>query len=257
MKLKNLIPLAVLSTTCCATIATVATAENFHHTRQLLSTKECPRCDLSGAGLVMANLSNAKLSEAILTRANLSRAILSYADFSGADLRGTSFFGADLSGANFRGADLRGADLRQAYLADADLTDAQLDGANLQGSIGTPTYALKVEDVYNWGIMAAQQNKLLQAVDFFSQALSLDPEFAPAYLARSIVQLQMGKTKPARADAEMASELFATQDNVSALETTQQLLTQIEFVENPPDPGGGNVMQTITSLGLSILQLMF
>lgn len=254
MKVKTIIPLTVLSSLC---FTTAAIAENFNHTRQLLSTKECPGCDLSGAGLVMANLPNAKLSEAILTRANLSRSILSYADFSGADLRGASLFGADLSGANFRGADLRGADLRQAYLADADLTDAQLEGAQLQGSIGTPTYALKVEDVYNWGITAAQQNNLPKAVEFFNQALSLDAEFAPAYLARSIVQLQMGKVPQARADAELASELFAAQNNVQAFETTQQLLTQIEFVENPPEQGGGNVLQTITSLGLSILQLMF
>lgn len=254
MKLRTLIPLVALSSIC---FTTTATAENFNHIRQLLSTKECPGCDLSGAGLVMANLPNAKLSEAILTRANLSRSILTYADFTGADLRGASFFGADLSGADFTGADLRGADLRQAYLADADLTDAQLDGANLQGAIGTPTYALKIEDVYNWGIIAAQQNKLPQAIDFFNQTLKLDAEFAPAYLARSIVQLQMGKVPQARADAEIASELFAAQNNTSAFDTTQQLLAQIEFVENPPEQGGGNVMQTITSLGLSILQLMF
>ena len=249
MKITNIIPLAVLSTLC---FAPVATAENFQHTRQLLSTKQCPGCDLSGAGLVMANLPNANLSQAILTRANLSRAILSYADFSGADLRGTSFFGADLSGANFKGADLRGA-----YLADADLTDAQLNGANLQGAIGTPAAFLKVEDVYNWGVTAAQQNNLPKAIDFFNQALALNEEFAPAYLARSIVQLQMGKTQPARADAEIASQLFAAQNNVQAFETSQQLLAQIELVENPPKQGGSNVLQTITSLGLSILQLMF
>ncbi len=254
MKITNIIPLAVLSSLC---FATVATAENSQHTRQLLSTKQCPGCDLSGAGLVMANLPNANLSQAILTRANLSRAILSYADFSGADLRGTSFFGADLSGANFKGADLRGADLRGAYLADADLTDARLEGANLQGAIGTPAAVLKVEDVYNWGVTAAQQNNLPKAVEFFNQALALNREFAPAYLARSIVQLQMGKTQPARADAEIASQLFAAQNNVQAFETSQQLLAQISLVENPPKPGGGNVLQTITSLGLTILQLMF
>ena len=254
MKTRNFIPLVVLSTLC---FTNGAIAENVSHTRQLLSTKECPGCDLSGAGLVMANLTNAKLSEAILTRANLSRAILNYADFSGADLRGVSFFGADLSGANFRGADLRGADLRQAYLADADLTDANLQGANLQGSIGTPTYALKVEDVYNWGITAAQDNKLPQAIDFFTQALKLDAEFAPAYLARSIVQVQMGQLPQARADAEIASELFTAENHTQALETTELLLTQIDFLENPPEPGGGGVMQTITSVGLSILQLMF
>lgn len=254
MKITNIIPLAVLSTLC---FTPVATAENVQHIRQLLSTKQCPGCDLSGAGLVMANLPNANLSQARLTRANLSRAILTYADFSGADLRGTSFFGADLSGANFKGADLRGADLRGAYLVNADLTDAQLEGANLQGSIGTPASVLKVEDVYNWGVAAAQQNNLPKAIEFFNQALALNREFAPAYLARSVVQLQMGRTRPARADAEIASQLFAAQNNVPAFETSQQLLAQIELVENPPKQGGSNILQAITSLGLAILQFMF
>ena len=56
-------------------------AENLEHTQQLLATKQCPSCDLSGAGLVLADLAGANLQGANLARANLSRA-----DLSGADL---------------------------------------------------------------------------------------------------------------------------------------------------------------------------
>ena len=38
-----------------------ATAENIQHTQQLLATKQCPNCDLSSAGLVLANLTGANL----------------------------------------------------------------------------------------------------------------------------------------------------------------------------------------------------
>ena len=54
-----------------------APAENIQHTQQLLATRQCPNCDLSGAGLVLANLTGANLKGADLSRANLSRANLS------------------------------------------------------------------------------------------------------------------------------------------------------------------------------------
>jgi uncharacterized protein YjbI with pentapeptide repeats len=47
-------------------------AENPEHVRQLLETKRCPGCDLTGA-----NLANIDLSEADLTGADLSGANLS------------------------------------------------------------------------------------------------------------------------------------------------------------------------------------
>lgn len=61
-------------------LATPTKAENLQHTQQLMSTKRCQRCDLSGAGLVYANLSSADLSGANLSQANLSRINLSGAN---------------------------------------------------------------------------------------------------------------------------------------------------------------------------------
>ncbi|NER33360.1 MAG: hypothetical protein F6J93_04720 [Oscillatoria sp. SIO1A7] len=256
MKPKNLVRLGILAAIC---LARPAIAENLTHIQQLLSTRECPECELSDAGLVMASLQNAKLSEANLSRANLSRALLNGADLSGADLRGASLFGANLTGANLTGADLSGADLRQAYLVGVDFTDAKLDGAYLQGAIGAPTKILKVEDVHNWGVAAAQRKNYDRAIDYFGQAIALDSEFALSYLARSIVRAEMGDTPASLEDARSASELFAAQNNTEGLQTSQTLIAQLEAFEAARQQGGsGNgIMQTIGTLGYTVLRLLF
>jgi tetratricopeptide (TPR) repeat protein len=255
MNRKFLLPIAFLSA---LSVASVATAENVQHIQQLLSTQQCPQCDLSGAGLVMANLANAQLSGANLVRANLSRAQLTGADLSGADLKGASLFGANLMGVNLQGADLRGADLREAYLVDADLTGAQLDGANFQGAIGTPRTVLAVEDVYNWGVAEAKRNNHNKAIAYFNQALVLDPEFAPAYLARSIVRADTGDFSGAHGDAEYAKQLFARQNNIQAFEATEVLIAQIAAAQNPEaaQAGGGGFMRFVGSMGVLLLRLM-
>ena len=43
------------------TLTTTVQAANPEHVKQLLATKQCQNCDLSGAGLVMADLSGADL----------------------------------------------------------------------------------------------------------------------------------------------------------------------------------------------------
>ena len=83
--------------------------------KQLLTTNQCPGCDLSNAGLSGANLFKANLAGANLTGAYLSD--------------------ANLAGANLTKANLTGAFLNDAYLAHADLTGANLTGAKLFSAI--------------------------------------------------------------------------------------------------------------------------
>ncbi len=40
----------------------VGYGEDLNHLQQLLSTRKCPQCDLSGSGLVQSNLVGAKLN---------------------------------------------------------------------------------------------------------------------------------------------------------------------------------------------------
>jgi uncharacterized protein YjbI with pentapeptide repeats len=99
-----------LLTLSIALLGTAAHAENPNHVRQLLSTGDCPGCDLSNAFLIgldlpnanlqAANLSGARLQDIQLTRANLESANLSGASFSITTLTGANLTNADLSNAN-------------------------------------------------------------------------------------------------------------------------------------------------------------
>lgn len=75
-------------------------AENI---RRLLATKQCQKCDLSGANLGSADLPNADLRGANLAGADLRSANLVGANLDGADLSGASLSGAILSGTNLQG----------------------------------------------------------------------------------------------------------------------------------------------------------
>lgn len=240
------------------TLATPAFAENLQHTRQLLSTKQCSRCDLSGAGLVTAILPGAQLSGADLSRANLSRADLTGADLRGANLQGASLNGANLTGANLEGADLTGADLRDAYLAGSNLVGVNLRTVYMQGAIGVPQYAGTAEDFYFWAVTEAEKGNYRGAVDFYNQALSLKSDLAPAYLGRGFAMFRLGNDRRAIQDAVFANQLFTLQQNAAGVQVSQQLLEGIK-VANTPTPlssGRTNFANFFGSLGSVLLQLL-
>jgi uncharacterized protein YjbI with pentapeptide repeats len=67
-------------------------------------SKNCSKCDLSGANFYEADLQEVNLNGAILHHANLRRSNLSGADLSGATLFRADLFGADLTNTNLEGA---------------------------------------------------------------------------------------------------------------------------------------------------------
>jgi len=71
---------------------------------KLRDSKNCSKCDLSGANFYEADLQEVNLNGAILHHANLRRSNLS-----GADLGGAMLFRADLFGANLTNTNLEGA----------------------------------------------------------------------------------------------------------------------------------------------------
>lgn len=221
-----------LATLLTASIAPPAAAENLEHTRQLLSTRQCPRCDLSRAGLVFADLTGANLVQANLLQANLSRANLQGADLRGANLVGVSFNGAILVGARLDGANLAGADLRGAYLNGASFAGAVVDGAYLQGAVGLPTQVGKLEDFYRWAIEDERQKNYVSAANNFTQVIERKPDFAPAFVGRSAARLQGGDVKGAIADARQAETLFSSQGDTTNAEIANKLATALE---KPPE----------------------
>ncbi len=93
--------------------------------KQLLETRSCPQCDLSGANLNRLDLSGANLEGANLSRAQMALTNLSGANLKNCDLREAVFNGADLAEIDLRGADLTGASMVGAYMYGA-LMDGEI-----------------------------------------------------------------------------------------------------------------------------------
>lgn len=253
MKLTILTTTVLLATT---NLSSIATAENLQHIQKLLSTKQCQQCELSGAGLVLADLGGAQLSRADLTRANLSGANLSGADLTGANLTGASLNGANLTGANLSGANISSADLRGAYLGNAKLFGVNLNTAYVQGAIGIPPYAGTPEDFYAWGVSEANRGNYSDAIAYFNQALSLKPNFALAFLARGVASYKLGQESKAIQDAQSAATLFTAQGNTIGYQSAQNLIKGIELAQNPPKSGGFSLEGFLGSIGSVLLQLL-
>ncbi len=259
-------------------LAAPAAAENLEDLRQLLSSKQCPMCDLSQAGLGMAQLQNADLTGANLSFANLDRANLVRANLSGADLTGALLYKADLRGANLsganlagvnlmgvdlsyadlRGANFAGANLTGAYLANAQIEGAILNTAILNGVIDLPGGVLAVEDYYRLAFADARLGNHQGALEKHSLALQLDPNFAPAYLGRGVSRLQMGDGAGAIADWKIAGVIFETQGNEQGLQTSQQFIevTEKAIAESKKNRRRGGFMSIVNQLAPMLLQFL-
>lgn len=238
--------------------ASPARAENIAQLQQLLSTRECQGCQLQRAGLVHADLTGVDLSGADLTFANLSQANLVGANLSGANLTGAMLQGANLSGANLQGAILNGTDLRRAYLYGANMQGVDISSTYIEQSIGLPDGILSFNDYYRWGIEAGQRENYPVAVSYFTQAIQLQPDFAPAYLARAVARYKMIDAEGAIADSTAAADLFAEQGDLQSQAAAQHFVEEIYAIEEaaskPPRARG-----SFTSLiqGLAGLLMRF
>lgn len=239
-------------------LSLVGYGEDLNHLQQLLSTRKCPQCDLSGSGLVQSNLVGAKLNGVNLVGANLSQANLSGADLSGANLTGASLFGANLTGANLSGAILTGADLRGAYLNNANLDNTKLDTAYVQGAVGIPSSAGTPELFYGLGMVEGKQGRTSTAIENFNKALTINSEYAPAYLARAMAHYRLGQNALAAQDAQMASTLFQRQGNTPGYEAAENFIKGMEIALKPREQGGGNAQldQIVQGIGSLLLQFV-
>jgi tetratricopeptide (TPR) repeat protein len=240
-------------------LATPVIAENLSDLNKLLSTKQCFNCNLSGSGLVMANLSGAKLNGANLSQANLSRANLTGADLSGADLSGASLYGANLSGANLIGAIINHTDLRDSYLHNAVVIGVSFETAYLQGATGIPNYAGTPDQFVRWGMVEANKGNYTRAVEHYNKALSINSQFSFAYLNRGIARYRLGDENGAIQDTQIASQIFEAENNTLGLQTSKQLLEGIEMIKkinNKPERQSG-IEKVLGSVGSILFQFLF
>lgn len=231
-------------------IGSAANAENLDHIRQLLSTKQCQRCDLQNASLVMANLQSASLSNVNLQQANLSQVNLTGADLRNAKMAGSSLSGANLGGADLSGADLRNTDLRGTLFTGAILTGTLLDGATLQSAIGLPSTIGTAEQYYQWATDSTRQKRYDIAIDQFSQSLLRDPGYAPSYFGRGIARFETGDRKAAIVDMGSANELFKIQGDKAGLESSDRILLEMKKPVESTEGRGGN------GLGISMMNMV-
>ena len=247
---------------CCGGIilsSAPAMAEDINDLRQLLMTGDCSACDLRRADLVLADLENVNLAGADLMGANLSQANLVGANLAGANLTGANLFGANLMGANLAQANLNAADLRNAYVFAAILEDANLEYANLQGTVGIPTTAGRFEDFHNWGVASAKSGQHEKAIEYYTQALQRNPEFALTYLSRSISRQNANDTTGAIEDSKTAAQLFEQQENLQGKQVADNLTLALEATLKPPEQRGGffnslrNTVQAVTPLLLRFI----
>ncbi|MBD2676695.1 MULTISPECIES: pentapeptide repeat-containing protein [Nostoc] len=238
-------------------LTTTVQAANSEHVKQLLATKQCQNCDLTHAGLVMADLSGANLSGANLAGANLSRANLSGADLRGANLSGASLFGANLTEARFSGANLAAADLRSSYLTNAELNGAYLNNSNFQGAIGIPSQIASPEDFYALGVAQAEKGNPQQAISYFSQAIAIKPDYAGAYLARGVARYQILDRQGAFVDAQAADKLFTSQKNTPGMQTAQAFMKELQtpYTEKVSS-GSPSFVDFFGSVGSLLLQFL-
>jgi uncharacterized protein YjbI with pentapeptide repeats len=211
-------------------LSTTAQAANNEDIKHLLATKKCQKCDLSNAGLVMADLSGADLSGANLAGANLSQAKLTGADLTGANLAGASLYGVNLISAKLNQANLTGTDLRNSYLNYVDLTHTNFKDANSQGANGIQVEVIKPEDFYARGVAQAEKGNLGPAINDFSQAIALKQDYAGAYLSRGIAYYQSLDRKDALQDAMIAARYFSMQGNKNGQATAKAFIQELTTI---------------------------
>lgn len=90
--------------------------------KNLIATKSCPGCDLSGLNFNRMDLSKTNLEGADLSMSTFFLTNLSYANLKYTTMNGAVFGGADLGDADLTGADLRGVSLDSAYLGGTKMT---------------------------------------------------------------------------------------------------------------------------------------
>ena len=99
--------------------------------RQLLQTKICVSCDLSGTDLEGLNLQGVNLNNANLAGANLTNTNLRGANLMGANLKGVILLDTLLAGADLRNADMSDLDIDIAF-ESIEIIGTQFEGARFK-----------------------------------------------------------------------------------------------------------------------------
>ncbi len=116
--LRHTLFVRVLLVALVATPVLLAQSGHAAERMQLLTTRACDRCNLSGEDFSRLDLKGVSLSNATLTNIKFYKTDLTNANLGGANLTNAVLSFANLSNANLGGANLAGANLAGAVAAD-------------------------------------------------------------------------------------------------------------------------------------------
>lgn len=150
--------------------------------KQLIETKSCPGCNLSGVNLDRENLTGANLEGANLSKVKLHLATLAKANLRNTNLRDAEFGGSDLAEADLRGADLRGATFVGAYLVGAQLDkDVVLDQPSEELASETPSG----QDIAEDAVPAQEEQGTASVEEKKGGQADVAPQNQPAEISRN------------------------------------------------------------------------
>ena len=225
------------------------------HLIKLLTSRDCPACQLADVDLTHVDLRDANLKDAQLRRANLSQAQLDGADLSGSDLSFTSLQGASLRGADLRNSRLMGTDLRRADLTGAFLDQNALDQSHWNGARGVSQGARSHARLHNAGVEAAQAGRWPVAEQLFNSAIEANPEEPLSWVARGLSRGEQGKDDLASRDFAYAGELFANQGDKVKADQLEEASRRVYDTPNKSDATSGNGIGSVLISGaLSAIQ---
>ena len=227
------------------------------HLIQLLTSHDCPSCQLADVDLTHADLRDANLKDAQLRRANLSQAQLDGADLSGSDLSFTSLQAASLRGADLRNSRLMGTDLRRADLTGALLDQNALDQTHWNGARGVSQGARSHAGLHNAGVDAAQEGRWPAAEQLFGAAIQANPDEPLSWVARGLSRGEQGKDDLASRDFAYAGELFAEQGDMVKADQLREASRRVYDIKTKTDgPSGNGVGSALLGGALSTAQAL-
>jgi tetratricopeptide (TPR) repeat protein len=96
--------------------------------------------------------------------------------------------------------------------------------------------SLTILTYINRGFVYHQLNQLDRAIEDYNQALKLDFRCARAYRNRGLAYLALAKNQAALEDLQTAAQLFSDQGELSALQTTENLIEALLDEEDSEQP---------------------
>lgn len=84
------------------------------------------------------------------------------------------------------------------------------------------------EELLEQGLNRAEQGDYHGAIDKFTQALDLNPDYAEAYMVRAAYYFDLGQRKNAIADLEKAVQLICQQEVADECQIAQEMFRYIQ-----------------------------